>query len=338
MKLPAERGVGHYHCFSRVVDRRKIMGIEEKERFVSLMRELEQFCEVQVLTYCVMANHFHILVEVKPPPPMDARPTMEAIIDKLSQLTGHQSVGTLRQLLASLRNQGDEQGEQELLALYHARLWDVSAFMKLLKQRFTQWYNARKGRTGTLWEDRFKSVLVEGSGTTVAAMAAYIDLNPLRAGLEEEPGQYRWSGYGEALAGRKQARAGIKRVAQALKGGKPMEWNEAIALYRMSLFRSGDERREGLNEEGKPIRGTLKAAAVENVVARKGRVPIKEYVRRRVRYFCDGAAIGGRTFVEEMFQTFRPRFGPKRKNGARRMRGVNEKLYVLRDLQTNLFG
>jgi hypothetical protein len=36
-------------------------------------------------------------------------------------------------------------------------VWNVSAFMHGVKQRFTQWYNGRKGRKGTLWEDRFKS-------------------------------------------------------------------------------------------------------------------------------------------------------------------------------------
>jgi hypothetical protein len=51
-------------------------------------------------------------------------------------------------------------------------MWDVSAFMKLLKQRFTQWFNRRRGRKGTLWEERFKSVLVEGAGPALSAMPA----------------------------------------------------------------------------------------------------------------------------------------------------------------------
>ena len=61
----------------------------------------------------------------------------------------------------------------------------------------------RHGRKGTLWEDRFRSVLVEGAGLALATMAAYIDLNPVRAGMVEDPKDYRWSGYGAAMAGRK---------------------------------------------------------------------------------------------------------------------------------------
>lgn len=41
-------------------------------------------------------------------------------------------------------------------------MWDVNAFMKLLNKRFTQWFNRQPGRKGTLWEERLKSVLVEG--------------------------------------------------------------------------------------------------------------------------------------------------------------------------------
>ena len=53
--------------------------------------------------------------------------------------------------------------------------------MKVLKQRFTQWFNGRHARRRTLWEDRFRSVLVEGKGQALRAMAANIDLNPVRA-------------------------------------------------------------------------------------------------------------------------------------------------------------
>ena len=67
---------------------------------------------------------------------------------------------------------------------------DVSAFMKTVKQRFSVWYNQSHARYGTLWADRFKSVLVEGDTRALATVAAYIDLNPVRAGMVEDPGKY----------------------------------------------------------------------------------------------------------------------------------------------------
>jgi hypothetical protein len=78
-------------------------------------------------------------------------------------------------------------------------MYDLSEFMKGVKQRFTQWYNREHGRTGTLWEGRFKSVLVEG-GFAARVVAAYIDLNPVRAGMVSRPEDYRWSSYGVAMS------------------------------------------------------------------------------------------------------------------------------------------
>ena len=59
-----EAAVAHYHCLSRVVDRRFALGEDEKEHFIRLMRGYEAFCGVRVVTYCIMSNHFHVLVEV----------------------------------------------------------------------------------------------------------------------------------------------------------------------------------------------------------------------------------------------------------------------------------
>jgi hypothetical protein len=57
-----------YHCISRVVDRRFVLGDAEREQFVAYMRTYEQFCQVRVLAFCVMSNHFHIGLEVPAAP------------------------------------------------------------------------------------------------------------------------------------------------------------------------------------------------------------------------------------------------------------------------------
>jgi putative transposase len=210
--------------------------------------------------------------------------------------------------------------------------------MKLLKQRFTQWYNGRTGRKGTLWEERFKSVLVEGLGQGLSAMAAYIDLNPVRAGLVKDPKDYRWSGYGEAMAGKKIARLGLQRVVQALLRGDEETLSRSMELYRMHVYREGTEEGEAVGIDGQTERGALKREEVLAVIEAKGRLPLSEYVRCRVRYFCDGAVFGSCDFVNEVFEANRKRFGVKRKSGARRMRGVEDALYSLRDLKLGVFG
>ena len=360
LKVHPDRPLGFYHCLSRIVDRRFIFNDLEKERFVFLMRELEAFCEVDILTYSVMSNHFHILLEVPHRPKV--LPSADQILAKLSRLTSHQDLGAARQELERIREEGRGNGtngtngtnegkgkvtaaapaiseaEAAFLEKYYARMWDVSAFMKLLKQRFTQWYNGRTGRQGTLWEDRFRSVVVDGAGMALTTMAAYIDLNAVRAGLVKDPKDYRWCGYGEAVAGKKRARLGLQKVVQALQRGQEETVSKSLAIYRMHLFSEGSETRESLKEDGTLARPALSREAVLEVLKKKGKLGARDYVQCRVRYFCDGAVFGSREFVEEMFVQHRERFGKKRKDGARRMRGVTEELYTLRDLRLGVFG
>jgi putative transposase len=68
------------------------------------------------------------------------------------------------------------------------------SLMRELGQRYVQHFNRRHGRTGTLWEGRYRSCLVE-SARYVLACYRYIELNPVRAALAPQPGLYAWSSY-----------------------------------------------------------------------------------------------------------------------------------------------
>jgi REP element-mobilizing transposase RayT len=336
LKVSIDVPEGYYHCVSRVVDRRFIFREVEKQKFAALMRECEAFCRVQVLTYALMSNHFHVLVAVPRRP--DTLPPAAEVLESLRQMTGHTSAGLLEVQLAQCRKSGDAAGERTFLEPYYARMWDVSHFMKLLKQRFTQWYNGRRARRGTLWEERFRSVVVEGAGLALGAMAAYIDLNPVRAGLVKDPKDYRWSGYGEAVAGRRRAKEGIARVVKGLLGQEE-SLSRSLEVYRAQVYRMGSEEREDLGADGKPVRGVLKREDVLKVLRRKGKLPLADYLKCRVRYFCDGAVFGGREFVEGLFKERRGWFGAKRKDGARRVRGLaGAELYTVRELRVKVFG
>ena len=333
-KAPPEHPLAYYHCISRVVDRRFAFGPEEKERFVEFMRLYERFCGVRIVTYCVMSNHFHLLVEVprRPelPPDDDA---LLALVDSAYRGSG---AGTIRQHLRNLREAGAQAEAEAFREAFFSRMWDVSAFMKLLKQRFTQWFNRTHQRKGTLWEERFKSVLVEGAGSALATMAAYIDLNPVRAGLAADPKEYRWCGYAAAVAGVKSAREGLRAASDAARGGAVAP-SRILPEYRLLLFGRGGE--EGLGEDGRPLRRGFQRGEIEAVLAAKGRLDRWQMLRCRVRYFVDGAALGTRAFVTEVFAARREHFGPKRTTGARPLRGVEAAgLFALRDLRLRPLG
>ena len=149
LKAAPEAPVAFYHCVSRVVDRRFIFGEGERNHFVRLMRAYEAFCGVRVLTYVVMSNHFHILVEVPRRP--DEMPSAETILQRIQALHGDLHAENVRELLSRIP---PEEASRHLLS-YWNRMHDVSWFIRLIKQRFSQWYNGRMDRCGTLWEQRF---------------------------------------------------------------------------------------------------------------------------------------------------------------------------------------
>ena len=328
LKAPENFTTAIYHCVSRVVDRQKVLKDVEKEQFVRFMRMYERLFGLRIITFCIMGNHFHILVEVPQRPTV--MPTDDELVALVKESKGKEEAATLGQWLKHWRSGGQDSTAEEFRERYFRQMWDVSQFMKVLKQRFSQWFNGSrpKRRKGTLWEDRFRSVLVQ-DGVALRAMAAYIDLNPIRAKLVADPADYRWSGYGEASAGVSRAIAGLQRVEAGLRLEGLDIGAEILPWYRVQLFGHGKER---TNEQGVVVKKGFNPEQVAEVEAAKGATSLPRYLRNRVRYFTDGAAIGSKAFIEEIFQEKRGNFSEKRATGARRLKGL-EKANPLRTLR-----
>jgi putative transposase len=337
MKAPGNPAYAFYHCISRIVDRRYVLAQPEKNQFVQYMREYATFCGISVVTHCVMSNHFHLLLRVPKAP--DAPLTDEELLSHIESLSGAPGSKATRQQLTLFRERNQSQAAEALRQRFLVRMWDLSGYMKSLKQRFSQWFNRTHQRRGTLWEGRFKSVLVESEGEALATIAAYIDLNAMRAGLVNDPSQYQWCGYGQACAGDEPAQEGLRLVMAGAQrvSAQSLSLPQGLEQYQNWLMMQGQEK--GTDQQGQPLRRGFSAQEVLETIRRKGRVPISDYVKLRVRYFVDGVVMGSRGYVNEVFEALRGRFGPKRKTGARRMLGVQStNLYVLRDLKRDLMG
>jgi len=318
VKALPDTPLAFYHCISRVVDRRFVLGDEEKSEFLRWMRFYERFCEVRVVGYCLMSNHFHLLVAVPRRP--EAFPDENWLVGRVRRCYGPASASVLAADLRQFHQAGAHEAARKLAASWFARMWDVSAFMKTLKQRFTQWFNKRHRRRGTLWEDRFRSVLVEGDDA-LAVMAAYIDLNPIRAEIVKDPADYRWSSYGAAMGGEKRARKGLREVVRVAerKQEDRMKGQGWLELYRVKLFGQAEEVRDSAT--GRVVRRGMSSAKAREAQARGGRLQPWEMLRRRLRYMTAGVALGSKTFVEGVFAAHRDHFDPKRSVGAKLMRG-----------------
>ena len=342
-----------YHLVSRVVDRRFVFTEKECEAFRMFMRMYENFSGCRVLSYCVMSNHFHLLLEV--PPMTEGGVSDELLLLRLSALYSEAFVAGVAAELAEARTLG-QVGEATRVAAIHARftyrMHDLSEFMKGLLIRFTRWFNREHSRKGTLWEERFKSVIVE-SGVAARTMAAYIDLNPVRAGMVKDPADYRWSSYGEAVGGGKKgngkkAREGLVRayLCDQGVGFEAEKWQEVSRLYRrlmgMALGRKpGAAQVTGAgNREGQSTMNTAEMLAGKDNETFLKDLGMAKMLRCRVRYFTDGSVIGSKEFVNAAFASARDRFGPKRKDGARVMKGSGRDakglLWSVRDLRVGV--
>jgi len=328
MRFPRIKAEGQsfYHCVSRVVDRRFIFqasrhGSAEAERFVRLMRRLEAFSGVRVLTYALMSNHFHLLCQVPEPKVLSEL----ELLERIEAGYGPARRESLEQEVERMRQEPDGAGQiQRLLEPYRRRMYDISIFVKELKGRFAQGYNRRHGRYGVLWAERFKSVLLEG-GEALAAVAAYIDLNPVRAGLCADPKDYRYCGYAEALGtGWSLAREGIRTIL-----GQPetVSWKEVSREYRKYLFVHGS-----LNTKSqRPVFDLPTAQTV--VDEQNGQLSLPERLRCRIRYFTDGVILGSEAFVESHFSNLKAKLGYRRQHTGTPLTvlGCSDRLWVFRE-------
>ena len=317
--VPTLRSSSHYHCVSRVVNRNFVFGVHERDVFRKVLRQVEAYSGVRVLTWTILSNHFHVLLEVPPVPAVAL--SDDEILGRCRCLYSKDQMVAVEWEFEQAQRLGGEVLER-LRARHLKRMWDLSEFMKTLKQKFTVWFNRKHDRVGTLWESRFRSVVVEGSWKSLLCVAAYIDLNAARAGLVEDPKDYRWCGYGEAVVGDQLARKGLAAALEDLKPGA--DWRDVGPRYRKVLFGIGEEH---------SVRPGLSREEIAKVWEAGGKLTLPQLLRCRLRYFTAGMAIGSAGFVEQFFQLQRGAFSAARRTGARRMKGGDwEDLRVARAL------
>jgi len=302
-----------------------------KEILRKMIGQVAAFSGVEVLTYCIMGNHFHVLVRVPEPAPISDAELIRRYRILYPKPTKYQTAS-----IAVMEKQLAENGEEAeaIRRRLLARMYNVSEYMKAVKQRFSVWYNHSHQRKGTLWAERFKSVLVEGRGNPLQTMAAYIDLNPVRAGIVSDPKDYRFCGYAEAVAGHALAQRGICQIWRAYADGSAcgqMTVEEGLRMHRELIFgqRVGDP---GLPKQER--QQALKVLKKGNAVLPKATV-----LRCRVRYFTDGAILGSQEYVRSFIDIWQMGKGRKHPPKVNQLQGSDwQDLACIQSLRQSVFG
>jgi len=315
---------------TRTVNGERLFQDWEKEILRKMIWQVADFCGVEVLTYCVMSNHFHVLLRVPERVYVSDAELLRRYRVLHPKPTKYQTASI--QVLEKTLARGDEEAEAIRRKLL-ARMGDVSEYMKTLKQRFSVWYNRSHERFGTLWAERFKSVLVEGKGNPLQTVAAYIDLNPVRAGLVDDPKDYRFCGYAEAVAEVTGAMQGIRHIWGAYADGSErakLSVAEALQMHRELIFgkRAGQA---GLSEVAREQ--ALKVLEQEDALLPKATV-----LRCRVRYFTDGAILGSHEFVRSFVCSWQREKGRKYPPKVNLLRGADwQDMATIQSLRKKLF-
>ena len=230
-RLVAPAG-GVYHVVSRTAFRRFAFRPEERNAFVRLLARVAAFSGVRVLTFAVMSNHFHLLVRV----PEGHEVSDEELERRVRALYGDARADRLFARWERWRATGAESAVEEAKARLRARMHDLSQFCKTLKETFTMDYNRRTGNVGGIWGGRFRSVLVAPEAAALLSVGAYVDANPVKAGMAHRPRDYRWAGFADALRGNSLAREGIAELVRLVRGAAVAPpFDEAATVYGAAL-------------------------------------------------------------------------------------------------------
>ena len=288
-----------YHIISRTALPDLPVGDIEKDFLVDQIKRFSKIYFVEIMGYCIMGNHFHLLVKMNPG---DAYSDKE-IIERFKFFYG------------------DEKDIYEGQIPFFRDKWsNLSEFVKDIKQTFSRFYNKRHDRKGFFWGDRFKSVIVE-NGDTLVNCLAYIDLNPVRAGIVEKPEDYRWSSIGyHVQAGNKD---GFLSLDFGLRGYGHFSDAERFIRYREFLYEVGALKREKGASIDKEI--------LENERKKGYKVTTIERFKYRTRYFTDSGIIGSKKFVSENYQKFKDYFQSQKEKKPFRVGGLGE-IYSMKTL------
>ncbi|HKB91305.1 MAG TPA: transposase [Opitutaceae bacterium] len=320
IKVAPEDGDAVYHCISRTVNGERLFEPSDREVLRNQMRVAAEYCGVEVLTYVILSNHFHIILRVSQKTLLSDEELLRRYRVLYPKPTKYQTA-RLEVIRAQLKTGGKEADTWRRRQL--AQMGDLSSYMKLVKQRFSIWFNKTHRRYGTLWAERFKSVLVEFGSGALRTSSAYVDLNGVRAGLVVDPKDYRFCGYAEAVAGNRLAQQGLCKVLGI------DDWNEAHQAYRQIIFSTGATPHER--------KANLSLEQLTEVVQAKGRLPLATVLRSRMRYLIDGAVLGSRAFVEEHLAAYRRNTGTRSRTAPRLLPDLTDwgDLAILRGIRKN---
>ena len=293
-------GEGFYHVVSRIGGKRFLIDEKEKAILLGMIRAAAAFSGVELYTFAIMSNHFHLLVRVP-------RKKVVSDAELLRRMEALYGKPRFRKVLEKWEKWTARKQEWRVLdekARMRARMYDLSQFCKTFKETYTQDYNRRHENTGTIWEGRFKSILLEGSFRALMTVAGYVHLNPVRAAMVDAPEDSRWTGYGAGCKGDALAQDGLRGLVSRACRAEDSTWEQARKACCDAIAGKIQDR-VGVSSQAEP--GSDEAPdPADDVVETddKGRPiragSLRALLRRQSAGFLHGGALGSAAFLKRV--------------------------------------
>ena len=209
---------------SRIAHKVYFLTEEVRNDFIEMIRRAADFCGIELVAWCIMTNHFHLLAYLPQHKELDEAETLR----RYGVLKGQSRLKALVAELSAMRiRKNGETDVQKRLEEIQRPMYDIGGFMKIVKQWMTQEYNRRYSHVGTLWEAVYRDVLVKGTPDELGKRAGYIHLNPIRAAITDDFAAYPWSSMTALRRGDEIALAGMRHIY-----GSAAEKEEILMAHR----------------------------------------------------------------------------------------------------------
>jgi REP element-mobilizing transposase RayT len=181
----------YYHVVARCVRRAWLWGFDEyagrdyshrKEWILERLSLLASIFTIDVCAFAVMSNHYHLVLFVDEKRAKAL--TREEVIERWTKVFGTPTC--IRRYLSGEAFEAERELAESVIERWRLRLYDISWFMKCINEQLARRANAEDNCTGKFWEGRFKSQALLDEAGLLTAMA-YVDLNPIRAGIAATP-------------------------------------------------------------------------------------------------------------------------------------------------------
>lgn len=289
-----------YHVMSRTALDGFVFGDLEKEELFKIIKRLSSVYFTEVLGFCLMGNHFHLLIKMK----------TEAVYSD-EEIKKRYQVYYKKEKKAEL-----QEGQ---IPFYRNKWESLSEYMREIKQDFSRYYNKKHQRKGFFWSERFKSLLVE-KGDTLINCLAYIDLNPVRAGIVNRPEDYRWSSIGYHVQSKN--KDNFLSLDFGLRELIGMKVKKRFEFYREFLYERGAIENKG---------AVINEKILKKERSKEFKVSNFDRFHYRTRYFTDSAILGSKEFVSRNYENFKDHFQSTKEKKPRTISGLDG-IYSLKRL------